>query len=38
MDKSTVRENSGHIDWDYHPGDKLIVIKDGILRKSESRY
>ena len=37
-DKNTVKENSGHVDWDYQPGDKVLVIKDGILRKSESRY
>jgi hypothetical protein len=38
MDKNTVKENSGHVDWDYQPGDKVLVIKDGILHKSESRY
>ena len=38
MNKNTVKENSGHMDWDYQPGDKLLVIKDGILCKSESRY
>jgi len=35
-DKNTVKENSGHVEWDYQPGDKVIVIKDGIFRKSES--
>jgi hypothetical protein len=38
MDKNTDRENRGRIDWDYQPGDKVLLIKDGILRKSESRY
>jgi hypothetical protein len=38
MDKNTVKENSGRVDWDYQPGDKVLVIKDGILCKSESRY
>jgi hypothetical protein len=38
MDKNTVKENSGRVDWDYQPGNKVLVIKDGILRKSESRY
>ena len=38
MDKNTVRENCGRIDWDYQPGDKVLVIKDGILCKSESPY
>ena len=38
MDKNTVGENSGHIDWDYQPADEVLVIKDGILHKSESWY
>jgi hypothetical protein len=38
MDKNTVKENSGRVDWDYQPSDKVLVIKDGILHKSESRY
>ena len=38
MDKNTVKENSGPVDWDYQPGDKVLVIKDGILCKSEGRY
>ena len=38
MDKNTVKENSGRVDWDYQPGDKVLVINDGILRKSEYRY
>ena len=37
-DKNTVKENSGHVDWDYQPGDKVLVIKDSILHKSESQY
>ena len=36
-DKNTVK-NSGHVDWDYQPGNKVLVIKDDILHKSESRY
>ena len=32
------KKNSGSIDWDYQPGDKVLVIKDGIFCKSESRY
>ena len=36
-DKSTDREIHGH-DWDYQPGDKVLLIKDGIIHKSESRY
>ena len=38
MDKNTVKENSGCIDLDYQPGDKVLVITDGNLHKSESRY
>ncbi len=37
-DRNTARENSGRIDWDYQPGNKVLLIKDGILSKSESRY
>jgi hypothetical protein len=37
-DKNTVRKNSGRIDWDYQPSDKVLVIIDGTLCKSESRY
>ena len=38
MDKNTIKENSGRVDWDFQPGDKVLVIKDGILRKNESPY
>eukprot|EP00804_Cyclotella_cryptica_P007855 CCRYP_001438-RA/>CCRYP_001438-RA protein AED:0.10 eAED:0.10 QI:2589/-1/1/1/-1/1/1/166/750 len=37
-DKNTRRENASRIDWDYQPGDKVLLRKDGILRKTESRY
>ena len=37
-DKNTAWENNTRIDWDYQPGDKVLIRKDGILRKSESRY
>ena len=37
-DKNTVKENSGRVDWDYQPSNKVLVIKDGILCKSESWY
>ena len=37
-DRSTERENKRRIDYDYKVGDKVLVIKDGILRKSESKY
>ena len=38
MNKNSVRENSGHIDWDYQPSDKVLVRKIGIFYKSESWY
>ena len=31
-----VKEDSGSIDWDYQPGDKVLVIKNGILCKNKS--
>ena len=37
MDKNTVKENSGHVDWDYQPGNKVFEIEDVILHKSENR-
>ncbi len=37
-DKNTARENNTLTDWDYQPGDKVLLRKDGILRKSESQY
>ena len=37
-DKHTAGENKTRIDWDYQPSDKVLLHKDGILRKSESRY
>ena len=37
-DRNMERENCSRCDWDYKIGDKVILRKDGILRKSESRY
>ena len=37
-DQNTRRENLARTDWDYQPGDKVLLRKDGILRKAESRY
>eukprot|EP00804_Cyclotella_cryptica_P025130 CCRYP_012980-RA/>CCRYP_012980-RA protein AED:0.39 eAED:0.39 QI:0/-1/0/1/-1/1/1/0/418 len=37
-DRNTRWENASRIDWDYQPGDKVLLRKDGILRKTESRY
>jgi hypothetical protein len=37
-DLNTERENPSHRDWDYKVGDEVVLRKDGILCKSESRY
>jgi hypothetical protein len=37
-DRNTERENKTRVDWDYAVGDKVLVRKEGILRKSESKY
>eukprot|EP00804_Cyclotella_cryptica_P005284 CCRYP_015805-RA/>CCRYP_015805-RA protein AED:0.43 eAED:0.43 QI:215/-1/1/1/-1/0/1/0/74 len=37
-DNNTRRDNASRINWDYQPGDKVLLRKDGILRKTESRY
>jgi hypothetical protein len=35
-DLNNARENKGRIDYDYKVGQKVLVWKQGILRKSES--
>ncbi len=35
-DRSNKRENSTCVDYDYKVGDKILIRKDGILRKAES--
>ena len=37
-DHNTRRENRTRVDWDYKVRDNVLVHKDGILRKTESRY
>jgi hypothetical protein len=37
-DRNTARENKSRIDHDYKVGEKVLIRKDGILRKTESRY
>ncbi len=37
-DLNTTRENNSRIDYDYKVCGKVFVQKDGILRKTESRY
>ncbi len=38
MDRNAERENSKRIDYDYKVDDKVLIVKEGILRKAESRY
>jgi hypothetical protein len=35
-DRSNIRENNKCVDYDYKVGDKVLIRKDGILRKAES--
>ena len=37
-DCGNVRENKNCVDHDYKVGDKVLIEKDGILRKAVSRY
>eukprot|EP00804_Cyclotella_cryptica_P024565 CCRYP_020757-RA/>CCRYP_020757-RA protein AED:0.41 eAED:0.41 QI:0/-1/0/1/-1/0/1/0/81 len=37
-DNNTKRENAFRQGWDYQPGEKVLLQKDGNLRKTESRY
>jgi hypothetical protein len=37
-DSSNQRENSRHIDYGYKVGNKVLVEKEGILRKAESKH
>ena len=37
-DLNTARENSKRVEWDHKVGDKVLVRKDGILRKGETKY
>eukprot|EP00804_Cyclotella_cryptica_P004648 CCRYP_019465-RA/>CCRYP_019465-RA protein AED:0.10 eAED:0.02 QI:0/-1/0/1/-1/0/1/0/80 len=37
-DRNTQQENTTRVDWDYQPGDKVLLRKDGILCKKESQY
>jgi hypothetical protein len=37
-DLNNLHENEKHIDYDYKVGDKILVWKNGILRKTESRW
>jgi hypothetical protein len=35
-DRNNKRENNKNVDYDYKVGDKILIRKDGILRKVES--
>jgi len=35
-DRINIRENNKRMDYDYKVGDKVLIHKDGILRKAES--
>ncbi len=36
--RQTEKNNNASIDWDYQPVNNLLLLKDGILQKSESGY
>ena len=38
VDKDALRHNVKRIDYDYAVGEKILIIKDGILRKAEDKY
>eukprot|EP00804_Cyclotella_cryptica_P002099 CCRYP_006509-RA/>CCRYP_006509-RA protein AED:0.15 eAED:0.15 QI:0/-1/0/1/-1/0/1/0/100 len=37
-DHNTECENKSCVDWDYKIGDRVLLRKEGILLKSESKY
>ena len=38
VNQNTARENTRRLDFDYVLGQRVMVRKDGILRKAEDRY
>ena len=38
VDNANLKENAKRIDFDYKVGQKVLVVKGGILRKSEVPY
>ena len=38
VDRNNVRENKNRVDFDYRTGQKVLLWKEGILRKAETRY
>eukprot|EP00804_Cyclotella_cryptica_P011354 CCRYP_016367-RB/>CCRYP_016367-RB protein AED:0.41 eAED:0.41 QI:0/-1/0/1/-1/0/1/0/100 len=37
-DRNTECENKSRVNWEYKIGDRVLLRKEGILRKSESKY
>ena len=37
-DRNSARENKSRVDWDYKVGGKVLIRKDGVLRKGETKY
>jgi hypothetical protein len=37
-DRNTAKENKSRVDWDYKVGEKVLIRKDGVLRKGETKY
>jgi hypothetical protein len=37
-DRNTARENKSQVDWDYKVGGKVLIRRDGVLRKGETKY
>jgi hypothetical protein len=37
-DHNTARENKSRVDWDYKVGGKVLIRKDSVLRKGETKY
>lgn len=38
VDQSAAKENAKRVDFDYAVGQKVILRKDGVLRKAEQKY
>ena len=38
VEQNCARENKSQIDFDYAVGQKVLLIKDGILRKAEDKH
>jgi hypothetical protein len=38
VNRDNARENARRIEFDYEAGHKVLIRKDGVLRKAEDRY